>query len=149
MTSSISKVMNRHLAQLKIELDSYQTESDLWLKSGEIPNSAGNLCLHICGNLQYFIGSNLGNTGYIRHRDAEFNLTNVPRNEMQDLIDRTIEVVTSTLMNLDKLKLQKDYPVKVFGEPMTTEYFLVHLTAHLSYHLGQINYHRRILSSNS
>ncbi len=146
MTSSIAKVINRHLNQLKDDIGGYDSESDLWIKQGEIANSAGNLCLHICGNLQYFIGTNLGHTGYVRKRDEEFSKTNVPRKELLALIETTQKAVNDTLEQFDESTLKENYPVQVFAEPMTTEYFLIHLTAHLAYHLGQVNYHRRLLA---
>ena len=148
MTDSINNIMQGNLQKLKIEIDTYQNENDLWLMAGEIPNSAGNLCLHLCGNLQHYIGTILGNTDYVRQRDAEFSTKNVPIAELQVLIDTTIAVVSQTLNNLDTVSLTKEYPEQVFGTPMTTEYFLIHLTSHLGYHLGQINYHRRLLAIN-
>ena len=148
MTESLNKVMQRNLQQLKKEMASYSREKDLWLMAGEIPNSAGNLCLHLCGNLQHYIGTVLGNSGYVRHRDAEFSTKNVPVEELQSLIDATMEAVSNTLSNLDSETLDEDYPEKIFSAPMTKEYFLIHLASHLGYHLGQINYHRRLLSTN-
>ena len=148
MTASINKVMQRNLQQLKKEVSAYENEKDLWLVSGEIPNSAGNLCLHLCGNLQHYIGAVLGNSGYIRRRDAEFSTRDVPVNELLSLIDTTMEEVAQTLTNLDAETIAKDYPEQIFGGPIGTEYFLIHLTSHLGYHLGQLNYHRRILAVN-
>ena len=146
MIDSVKKVMNRNLEQLKLEITSYKSEADIWIKAGEIPNSAGNLCLHLCGNLQHFIGAVLGSSGYIRKRDEEFSLQDVPRDELTREIDKTISIVNRTLDNLSEESLQEVYPVEVTGAPMTTEYFLIHLTNHCGYHLGQINYHRRLLS---
>ena len=148
MTESLNQVIQRNLQQLKKEMSAYANEKDLWLMAGEIPNSAGNLCLHLCGNLQHFIGAVLGNSGYIRQREAEFSTRDVPVNELLSLIDTTMEVVSKTLNNLDAEILVKDYPEKVFTSPMTIEYFLIHLASHLGYHLGQINYHRRLLAAN-
>jgi uncharacterized damage-inducible protein DinB len=148
MTNSLNKVIQRNLQQLKKEISAYDNEKDLWLMAGEIPNSAGNLCLHLCGNLQHYIGTVLGDSGYIRQRDAEFSTKDVSIADLQSLIDTTMEAVSHTLENFDQKKLAEDYPQQVFGTPMTTEYFLIHLAAHLGYHLGQINYHRRILSVN-
>jgi uncharacterized damage-inducible protein DinB len=148
MTNSLNKVIQRNLQQLKKEISAYDNEKDLWLMAGEIPNSAGNLCLHLCGNLQHYIGTILGDSGYIRQRDAEFSTKDVPIADLQLLIDATMEAVSRTLEEFDQKKLAEDYPQQVFGTPMTTEYFLIHLAAHLGYHLGQINYHRRILSVN-
>ncbi len=146
MIDSINKVMQRHLAQLKKEISAYSRESDLWVTQGEIANPAGNLCLHLCGNLQHFIGAVLGNTGYIRQREHEFAARNVPVAGLLQAIDDTMAAVASTLDNLEQSRLAEDYPLQVFGEPMTTEFFLIHLTSHLGYHLGQINYHRRLLN---
>jgi uncharacterized damage-inducible protein DinB len=148
MTDSINKVMQKHLLQLKQEINSYPNERDLWQLSGEISNTAGNLCLHLCGNLQHFIGAILGNSDYIRQREAEFAKKDVPVAELQKLIDTTANIISVTLQSLDEESLSKTYPVQVFNQPMTTEFFLIHLTGHLSYHLGQINYHRRILAMN-
>ena len=147
MTDSINAVMQRHLLQLKKEITWYDIEGDLWKIEGEILNSAGTLCLHLCGNLQHFIGAVLGNSGYIRARDQEFALRNVPVDEMLTLVDTTINVVDDTLNKLTEDEVKDDYPQELFGKPMTTEYFLIHLTSHLGYHLGQINYHRRLLAS--
>ena len=146
MTESINKVMQRHLQQLKKEIAAYNNEEDLWLVNGEISNTAGNLCLHLCGNLQHFVGTIIGKTDYVRKRDDEFGLKNIPAIELQAQIDSTINVIADTLAKLDEDSLGDEYPLQIFGEPMTVEFFLVHLTSHLGYHLGQINYHRRILS---
>lgn len=147
MIQSIKLRITRHLEQLKLEIEAYAGEEDLWLKGDQIPNSAGNLCLHICGNLQHYIGAVLGNTGYIRQREDEFNLQNIPKANLLAEIDKTIRVVNQTLENLDPTTLTGTYPVLVGNSTMTTEYLLIHLTSHLGYHLGQINYHRRLLAS--
>ena len=148
MTESINKVMQRHLLQLKKEIAAYENEEDLWLVNGEITNTAGNLCLHICGNLQHFVGTVLGNTDYVRRRDDEFNLKNIPASALQIEIETTMDTIADTLGKLVDEDLSDEYPIQVFGEPMTIEFFLIHLTSHLGYHLGQINYHRRILAGN-
>jgi Protein of unknown function (DUF1572) len=146
MTDSINKIMQRHLQQLQKEILAYKNESDLWLVSGEITNSAANLALHLCGNLQHFVGTILGHTEYVRQRELEFSAKNTERSEIIRQIGSTITVLSDILSGLSPEDLKKDYPVQIFGEPMTTEFFLIHLTSHLGYHLGQINYHRRILS---
>ncbi|GAG92359.1 unnamed protein product [marine sediment metagenome] len=148
MTESLNRVMQRNLQQLKKEMAAYANEKDLWLMAGEIPNSAGTLCLHLCGNLQHYIGAVLGNSSYIRQRDAEFTIKNVPEQELQLLIDTTMKVVSNTLRKLESESLTENYPEQIFSTPMTTEYFLIHLASHLGYHLGQINYHRRLLAVN-
>jgi uncharacterized damage-inducible protein DinB len=141
----LSELFERDLNKLQSEIEQYSDEADLWKKPGEVPNSAGNLCLHLNGNLQHFIGAVLGDTGYIRDRDAEFSSTGVPRETMLADTDTTLSIVKSTLVKLTDADLTGNYPIEVFGHPMTTGWFLTHLATHLTWHLGQINYHRRIL----
>lgn len=145
MIETLTKLFLRDLEKLKTEITLNKKEENLWKLSGEILNSAGNLCLHLCGNLQHFIGAVLGNSGYVRNRDAEFSRKNVPITELVEEIDLTAKVVQKVLAELKEDDLQKIYPINVFGYEMTTEYLLTHMAAHLNYHLGQINYHRRLL----
>jgi len=145
MQEILSKLFERDLEKLKTEITSYKDENKMWDVAGEIKNSAGNLCLHLLGNLQHYIGAVLGNSGYERNREAEFNSKNVPVEEIQKEIDETIIIIKKTLSELDEKRLQEIYPINVFGEEMSTGYFLTHLVTHINYHLGQINYHRRLL----
>lgn len=145
MIDTLIKIFKRDLNKLKLEIELYKNESNLWVTDKEITNCAGNLCLHIIGNLNAFIGNDLGNTGYKRKRDLEFSLKNVPREDLIRQINDVIIVVEAVLLKLTAKDLQKEFSRKVFEEKMTTEFFLVHLTTHLTYHLGQINYHRRLL----
>ena len=147
LVDTLVKLFNRDLKALKTELEAYKDEKNLWIVSAAIKNSAGNLSLHLVGNLNTFIGASLGNTGYVRQRDLEFSLKNVPRTELVKQIDTTIEVVENTLKSLTETDLKKEYKRRVLEDTMTTQYFLIHLTMHLSYHLGQINYHRRLLDN--
>lgn len=146
ITKTLIKLFTRDLYKLKIEIESYSNERNLWLVEKGITNSAGNLCLHLVGNLNAFIGAQLGNTNYIRQRDLEFSNKDVPRSELLKMVDDTIAVVENTLGKLKEQDLEKEYPLLVFKEKTSTEYFLMHLVTHLTYHLGQINYHRRLLS---
>jgi len=145
MQEILSKLFERDLKKLKTEITSYKEENKLWDVAGEIKNSAGNLCLHLLGNLQHYIGAVLGNSGYERNREAEFKSKNVPIEEMLKKIDKTVTIIKKTLSELEEKKLKEIYPINVFGEEMSTGYFLTHLVTHLNYHLGQINYHRRLL----
>ena len=145
MIETLTKLFLRDLEKLKTEITSFKDEKNIWKISGDIKNSAGNLCLHLCGNLQHFIGAVIGNSGFVRNRDAEFSRIDVPISELVTEIELTIKVVENTLKNLPEGILEKTYPINVFGYEMTTGFFLTHLTTHLNYHLGQINYHRRLL----
>ncbi len=145
LIQTLQNLFRRDLEKLKQEIGAYKNESSLWLTDKNIPNSAGNLCLHLIGNLNHFIGVQFGDTGYVRQRDLEFSSKNVPKTELVEMIDGTIEAVESSLGKISGEQLEQDYPVKVFEEDSSTEWMLVHLATHLNYHLGQINYHRRLL----
>ena len=144
--TSIIKLMDRDLNKLETEIKLYPSNEALWQVSSGITNSGGNLCLHLCGNLQHFIGAILGNTGYVRNRENEFAAKGLTISELVKEIQQTIIAVRSTLEKLNPSLLTQDYPTKVFDYNMNTMHFLIHLTAHLEYHLGQINYHRRLLA---
>ncbi len=147
LTQTLRTIFRRDLEQLKSELDLYQHEDRIWYTEKNITNSAGNLCLHLVGNLNAFIGAELGHTGYVRDRPLEFSAKDVPRPKLLTRVDETIVVVENTLDGITPAQLNADYPREVLGQVMTTEFFLVHLAAHLMYHLGQINYHRRLLDA--
>lgn len=145
ITKVLNSIIQRELLKLKIEIESYKDESNLWRLEKSIANSAGNLCLHLVGNLNTYIGTVLGQTGYVRDRDAEFSMKNISRQELIQKIEGTIGVVDQVLPALTAEQLEKDYPMVVLKEATSTEFFLVHLATHLTYHLGQINYHRRLI----
>ncbi|CAD0005851.1 DinB family protein [Flavobacterium salmonis] len=138
-------LFNRDLNKLKAEIELYETDSQLWLIDKNISNSAGNLCLHLIGNLNTYIGAELGKTGYVRDRPLEFSLKNVSKEELISKIDQTILVVNNALDSVTEADLESIYTQIVFEKEMTTGFFLVHLSTHLAYHLGQINYHRRLI----
>jgi uncharacterized damage-inducible protein DinB len=141
---TLSEIFERDLKKLSDEINLYSDESFLWKLKPGISNSAGNLCLHLIGNLNHFIGATLGNTGFVRERDKEFSLKNIPRNEILTEIEKTIKVVSSTIKGLSNEDLDKNFPLEIFGKQVKTEWMLIHLLTHLNYHLGQINYHRRM-----
>ena len=145
LTETLVTLFTRDLNKLKSEIMLYNNEQHIWLVQENITNSAGNLTLHLVGNINHFIGKVLGNVNYERQRDLEFSLKNVPRNELIEMIDETIAIISKVLPSLNDEQINSDYPLIVFKEKMSTEYFLIHLATHLGYHLGQINYHRRLL----
>jgi len=145
ITNTLLRIYERDLSRLKKEIESYRSEEIIWQVKAQIPNSAGNLALHLVGNLQTYIGAVLGKTGYVRNREAEFSLKNVPRAELISRIEHTQRVVLQTITGLSDEDYRREFPMLVFDEPTSTEYLLIHLATHLTYHLGQINYHRRLL----
>ena len=142
---TLQSLFKRDLDKLITEIELYHDEKKLWVVEKNISNSAGNLTLHLIGNLNAYIGAEIGKTGYVRNRPLEFSLKEISRNELIARITATMKVVEGSLDKLTADQLEAEYPVMVFAEKMTTGFFLIHLATHLSYHLGQINYHRRLL----
>lgn len=145
LKETLSQIFERDLNRLLTEINLYKDEDKLWVVKEGTSNSAGNLCLHLLGNLNHFIGATLGHTGYVRYRDDEFSLKHIPRQDLSINIGNCILIVKNTLKDLPEEDLEKDFPLEVFGKKDSTEFILVHLATHLTYHLGQINYHRRLL----
>jgi hypothetical protein len=145
MLNEYKDVFVSYLNRLQKEITSYKNETDLWKTVEGISNPPGNLCLHLCGNLQHYFGALLGKSGYTRNRDLEFSRKNVPREELLNEINAAVKSVSSVFDRLDEKELWNIYPDKTFGENVTCNYVILECAVHFGYHLGQINYHRRIL----
>ena len=145
LITTLKTLFNRDLNRLKSEVEQYNSEKAIWKVDKNIANSTGNLCLHLLGNLNTFIGAQLGQTAYIRQRELEFSLKDIPRKELIEQIENLLPIIDETLDKLTPQQLESNYPINVFKKEMTTSFFLIHLATHLNYHLGQINYHRRLL----
>ncbi|MCB0525266.1 MAG: DUF1572 family protein [Saprospiraceae bacterium] len=142
---TLIEFFERDLLKVKEELGMYKQESDIWLIPTGINNSGGNLVLHLVGNLKHFIGATLGSSGYERQRDLEFSSKDVPRQQMLEMLDETISVVTTSLERLSNADMEKNFPLEKHGSTVSNTHMLLHLLTHLNYHLGQLNYHRRLV----
>ncbi len=144
MTEHFIHFFKRHLQQLKDEMEAYPSEESIWLLPDGISNTAGNLCYHLVGNLNHFIGQGLGNSGYIRNRDLEFTIKGVSRTELVKNVEDTSAMIERVLSNVTDLS--QPHPKGYFPWEKDIHYYLLQLLWHLTYHLGQINYHRRLLT---
>jgi len=144
--TEISKVFERDIQKTIIEIEHYNEEGDLWLLPSGINNSAGTLALHLAGNLQHFIGSILGKSGYERNRSEEFSARNVSKIDLVSELEKARSIVKETLNNLSPDATGEDFPEPFYGKIVSNYFMLIHLASHLNYHLGQINYHRRFLT---
>ncbi len=142
----IIEMLKRDAQKVIDEIALYKKEEDIWKVVPDITNSAGNLCLHLTGNLNHFIGALLGGTGYRRNRDQEFAAKGVKSSELIKTMEDTISVMQQTFDKLTDADLEKTFPVDKHGQIVTTGYMMMHLMTHINYHLGQINYHRRLLA---
>jgi hypothetical protein len=110
-----------------------------------VKNSCGNLALHITGGLNHFVGATLAGTGYIRNRDLEFSQKDVARKDIVAGLEELIPLINKTLGSFTPEKMEADFPLVFDGMKRTNGYVLTQLMLHLDYHLGQINYLRRML----
>lgn len=143
ITSSLAEITLRDLEKFKEEIRLFPDDR-LWSVQGDIKNSAGNLALHLTGNLKHFIGAMLGNTGYVRQREKEFFDTNISKEQLLQGLNEAGAVVSQALAAFPEEKLSAIFPIEFAGRQITTFQMLLHLTTHLNYHLGQVNYLRRL-----
>ena len=149
MEHPVHALLRRELAALRREIEAYPEERQIWALPPGLPNSGGTLALHLCGNLQHFIGSVLGATGYVRDRPSEFSRRDVPRAELLAEIDRTVQAVDRGFANLTPEILASDWPEILYGYRYQAGDFVTHLAVHLGFHLGQVDYHRRVVTGDS
>lgn len=143
----LNKLFQRDLEKLGTELSAYSDESEIWITDKGIANSAGNLALHLFGNLRTYIGFDLGRIPYERDREREFAARGVSREALFAELEVVKQAVSSSLLGLDPARLEEISKHTFFGYEMSVGYFLIHLYGHFAYHLGQVNYHRRLLGN--
>lgn len=144
--SQFTSFLRKDLASYSKELEQFPDDKTIWEIMPGIKNSVGVLVQHILGNLNYFIGGILGKTGYERNRDAEFLVSDKTREQLKKELSETSAMVEKVLANVPDEKLSEDFPVQLGGTTLETRIFLMRLCSHSSYHLGQANYLRRILT---
>lgn len=142
--STLHILFERDLEGLKREIEAYPNDETVWATPPGVANSAGSLALHCAGNIQHYIGACLGGSGYVRDRPAEFSRRNLSRAELIAELDLALHAVRNTLSILAPEAVPGVFPDKIAGRTLGSEVFLLHLVAHLGYHLGQVDYHRRI-----
>ena len=145
-TDDLRRVLVRDLRSLAAELDAYPDDATVWASPPGVPNSAGTLVLHLTGNLRHFVGARLGGSGYVRDRDAEFATRGVPRADLRQRVEVAVREVEAALAGMDPGRLREEFPDAVGGVRLSTGRLLLHLVAHTGYHLGQIDYHRRLVT---
>jgi hypothetical protein len=145
--STVHQLVRRDLGSLRRELEAYPSDEAIWSTPPGLPNSAGVLVRHLCGNLRHYFGAVLGHTGYVRQRDLEFSAPPVSRAALLALIAETERDVLPVLAELRDAQLTGDFPEPQGGRVYEAADYVAHLVMHLGYHLGQIDYHRRTLTA--
>ena len=147
MLQELISLYDRDLKTLRKEIELYSSDSQIWQEAEGINNPGGNVFLHLMGNLNTFFGAAYANTGYVRDRPAEFSTRDIPRATLLYMLDEIHPIVLQVLRDFPANKLGETYPIRIFDEDKTNGYIFINLETHLAYHLGQINYHRRLLDS--
>ena len=144
--TELAELFRRDLTRLMQELQAFSGEDALWRVAPGVTNSAGNLTLHVEGNLREYVGRQLGHVPYTRQRNLEFSLRALPAGDLVQRIGAVKELVPGIVAGLSPAQLEAMYPEMVFGAHISTRQLLLSLYGHLNYHMGQIDYLRRILT---
>ena len=145
ITSDLRFLFDRDLGKLSQQIEAFPNDEALWQTLPGVTNTAGNLALHIEGNLREYVGRQLGNLPYERKRDLEFSSKGMSRAELSSRLAELRRSIPSVIEELSAEQMEMEYPEVVLGTPTSTQQFLIHLHGHLNWHLGQVDYLRRIL----
>jgi uncharacterized damage-inducible protein DinB len=148
LRDALRVMLLRELRALDREIEAYPDDESVWETPHGISNSAGTLVLHLAGNLRHFIGAVLGESGYKRNREVEFSTKGLSRETLRAEVQATIGDLERALDRVGEAELLAPYPLLIAERRVGAADFLVHLAVHLGYHLGQIDYHRRLLTPN-
>jgi hypothetical protein len=147
LQQNLAELFRRDLTRLAQEIESFPDDDSLWRTLPGIANCAGNLALHLEGNLREYVGHRLGGIPYHRDRPREFSDRNVPRAELITRVKSLVPMVPDVVAKLTETQLDSIFPEEHWGAPRVTRLFILHILAHLNYHLGQIDYLRRVLTA--
>ena len=147
--TTLRLMLHRELAAVRRSIEAYPDEESVWAERPGLPNTGGNLALHLAGNLQHFFGAVLGKTGFVRDRDSEFAARGLRRAEVLARLDAADKAIDSGMNALSADRFAQSYPEKINGRTITIQDWVIHLLSHLAYHLGQIDYHRRVVTGDS
>ncbi|HUR20114.1 MAG TPA: DinB family protein [Vicinamibacterales bacterium] len=149
LSSVLTTQFVRELQTFIKEIEAFPSDDSVWHTRRGVTNSAGNLALHVCGNLQDFVGRVLGGTSYVRNRELEFSQREGTRASIVANLSATIDMIKATVPEIGDETMAADFPMQLAGKTLNTATFLVHLAAHLAFHLGQAGYLRRIITGDN
>jgi uncharacterized damage-inducible protein DinB len=149
LVMAVAAILDRDLRTLAREVAAYPDEEALWRTPAGIANSAGTLVLHLTGNIEHFMGAKLGGSDFVRDRAREFSDRDVPRTALLGRIEAARAAVRAAAERTGDERQDEDYPEAVGGVRVALADLLVHLVSHLGYHLGQVDYHRRVVTGSA
>jgi hypothetical protein len=144
LAEELAALFVRDLTRLAQQLRAFPDTAAVWKLAPGVSNAAGTLALHLEGNLREYVGRQLGGVEYRRDRPREFSARGIERDELIDRVEAVLETVRSVVGALPPAVLDAPYPEPYDGAPISTRQFLIHLSGHLNYHLGQVDYLRRV-----
>ena len=146
LAQELSALYSRDLTRLIQQLNAFPDTATLWQTRAGITNSAGNLSLHLEGNLREFVGRLIGNLDYQRDRPREFSDSGIEKAELIARLTAVRDEIPQVIAGLTAEQLDADFPQVYVGRTLPNRQMLIHLEGHLIYHLGQIDYLRRVLT---
>lgn len=141
----IANFYQRDIQKVIDEINLFNDDSNIWKTSGSTKNSSGNLVLHLVGGLNHLIGTTLANTNYVRNRNLEFEQKDIERVQLIEQLKELSFMIDKTINSISEEQLNNSFPIFFDKENATIKYVLIQLLLHINYHLGQINYLRRVL----
>jgi len=145
LNNLLATFYERDIRKLIEEVNLFSNEDNLWRTHGSVKNTSGNLVLHIIGGLNYLVGTQLAQTGYVRNRDQEFTSKGVKKEYLIAGLEELIPMINKTLNAFTQEDMEAEYPLIFDDMKVSNSYVLLQLLLHLNYHLGQVNYLRRTL----
>lgn len=144
VTESLATELDQLYAEIATLVEPLN-EKQIWARPVEPGNSIGNLILHLTGNLNHFIGARLGNTGYVREREREFDASQGPaKEELLKNLQAAVALFRRVVTALPEEKLLATFPEPKFGSTLKA---LIHFVCHFALHRGQISYLARLVNS--
>jgi len=117
------------------------TDEQIWTRPYPYGNTIGHLLLHLTGNLSYYIGAEMGGTGYVRNRPLEFSDTiHHPKAELLAKFDAAIATVAAVLQKQSESDWSTAYTAKGMEDGGDRFTAFLRCAAHISHHTGQIIY---------
>lgn len=147
LANELAALYSRDLTRLVQQLRAFPDTASIWKTVPGVSNAAGTLALHLEGGLRHFIGLRLGRIDYTRDRPLEFSARGVDRDELIARLEAVQASIPKVIASLGDADLDAIDPQNGTDQPLTTRQWLIHLYGHLSYHLGQIDYIRRVATT--
>ncbi|HLW77809.1 MAG TPA: DUF1572 family protein [Bryobacteraceae bacterium] len=120
------------------------TPAQIWTRGGDHENAAGNLVLHLAGNVRQWILHGVGNQADVRQRDSEFAARELDVDELKLRLRATVSEAAAVLRALPPARLGERVTIQKYD--VTVVEAILHVVEHFSQHTGQIIFITKFLS---